>query len=86
MNYWDQIKCSIKHNWVYKKESISYKSASMFGNAEFDYTTEIECRICSRCFQKQKRYNWTGVDKVDWSECSLNKEEFRDKRLKYLGI
>jgi hypothetical protein len=82
MNYWNIIKCFIRHKWVYKKEKSS--QFQMLNYQTYEYEREI--RICERCFLKEKRYHYTGDDDFDWLKCSLNKDELRDKKIKELGI
>ncbi len=74
--------CSIKHKWQYKKEDIIYEridTGSFSLKAEVPILTEV--RLCKRCHKKQRM----GI-RGYWIEWDLTKDEWREIKLKGLGI
>ena len=78
--------CSIKHNWKYKKEDVSYERigslipSKIIGHSSLKLnqpvTIPTEVRLCKRCNKKQMmtiRGYW-----IDWD---LTPEEIRNIKL-----
>jgi hypothetical protein len=68
--------CVIKHKWVYKNEDINF----FHGISGLEVNIPTNVRLCSRCHKKQRS---KGIDWVDWE---LSLDEWREKKLKELGI
>ena len=68
--------CIIKHKWVYKIEDINF----FHGISGLEVNIPTNVRLCSRCHKKQRS---KGIDWVDWE---LSLDEWREKKLKELGI
>ncbi len=75
--------CLLKHKWCYKKEDIVYERiTTRYSSIKvINIPIETKTRLCKRCHKKQ-RLGITGY----WIDWDLTKDEWREIKLKELGL